>query len=363
MSLAGHFLQFADTECQPGQLYDALCRIAAAEPSVLELLSAAAPEQRRPNLLLAAVHDLVLAGDGHPLAAYFESVGGQRLVDAALHACLLDFCSERRGELLERIGSRTTQTNEIGRCAVLWPMLRHIVASTGRSRIALLDFGCSAGLNLGVDAYRYDYGEFCLGAEASAGVPVIECRLIGEARPATGAAPMPEIVERLGVDPAPTTVDDERAVRWLRACIWPHDTARRARFDRAVELARQRRWPVRAADDCTAAVEQWVARLPPGVVPLVFNSWVLTYLDRESLARHVARMETLVQRSAVMWLSAEGPALRIGNAEPPPLAADATPEQRAGTLWTLAAAAAVSPRYEVLARSHPHGKWLEWSRP
>src|SRR6185295_5626516 len=133
--LAARFRRFAGTECPPGELYDALCRIAAEEPPVLRLLMVAPPEQRRPNLLLAALHDLVLGGDTHPLAAYFESVGGTRRVDAALHACLLDFCAARRGELLEHIATRTTQTNEIGRCAVLWPVLRHIVASTGRTRI------------------------------------------------------------------------------------------------------------------------------------------------------------------------------------------------------------------------------------
>ena len=33
-----------------------------------------------------------------------------------------------------------------------------IARRSGHPKLALLDFGCSAGLNLGVDAYRYDDG-------------------------------------------------------------------------------------------------------------------------------------------------------------------------------------------------------------
>src|SRR5204863_2453035 len=84
-ALAKLFRRFARTECPPGELYDRLCRSAADEPALLQLLAVAAPEQRRPNLLLAAVHDLVLAGDAHPLSGYFQSVGGQRAADEALH--------------------------------------------------------------------------------------------------------------------------------------------------------------------------------------------------------------------------------------------------------------------------------------
>jgi hypothetical protein len=363
-ALAKLFRQFARTECPPSELYDRLCRSAADEPALLQLLAVAAPEQRRPNLLLAAVHDLVLAGDVHPLAAYFQSVGGQRPADEALHACFVDFCAARRGELLARIAGRTTQTNEIGRCAVLWPVLREIVARSGRPHVALFDFGCSAGLNLGVDAYAYDYGEFRLGAAPSPQVPCIGTRLIGPHRPrAHGVTREPLIVERLGVDPAPIDVADEAEVRWLQACLWPHDALRRARFDEAVRLARQRRWPVQRAADCTAAMQRWVEGLAPELLPVVFNSWVLTYLPRDALARHVASIEVLVQQRGAVWVSAEGPSLRIGAVQAPPLPADATAEQRAGSLWTVAMAGAAAPRHELFARSHPHGKWLEWLLP
>ena len=357
--MARRLVRFADDECRDEPLYDALCRIGAASPDILALMQAAAPEQRRANLLLAAVHDLVLAGSGHALAAYFPSVGGVTAVDAALPAHLRDFSTQHRGLLRERIATRSTQTNEIGRCAVLWPVLQHLAASTGRTRLALLDLGCSAGLNLGVDAYAFDYGSLRLGAAAAAGVPQVRCTLRGTLHP-PGDAPVPTLVERLGIDPAPVDVNDEAAVRWLRACLWPHDAPRRQRLDAAVALARRRRWPVRREADCALAAQAWAESLAPAVLPVVFNSWVLTYFAPDALARHRTLMTELVQRRGVAWISAEEPRLRSGDELPPPLPPQADHELRAGTLWALMQPGAKRPHCRVVARSHPHGKWLEW---
>ena len=354
--LARAFVRFADTECRDEPLYDALCRTAAQTPALLGLLEPAAAEQRRPNLLLAAVHDLVLAGSTHPLADYFPSVGGTRAVDDALPGHVVDFCARHDTALRERTATRATQTNEIGRCAVLWPMLHRVAQAAGGRPLALLDVGCSAGLNLGVDAYRYDVDDD--GDPHAA--PVIASRPVGARRPVF-STPAPRIVARLGIDPAPVDVADETAVRWLRACLWPHDTARRERFDRAVQLARSARWPVRREADCTQAAVAWAEAQPADVLPVIFNSWVLTYFSPEALARHVAALRGLVQRRGAAWISAEEPRLRIGDEVVPPLPPDADLERRHATLWTLMQRGDDGvPHAAVLARSHPHGKWFEW---
>jgi len=359
-TLTRWFVHFAEREFPTEPLYAALCRIAADAPQVLDLMRAAPPEQQRPNLLLASVHDLLLAGDGHPLARYFPSAGGARQVDAALRECFLDFCEHHAGTLRESIATRTTQTNEIGRCAVLWPVLQHVAASTGAASIALLDFGCSAGLNLGVDHYRYDYGDFALGAAPGAALPTIACRLLGARSPVKDAAVPWAITQRLGIDPAPIDVADDVAVRWLRACIWPHDVVRRQRLDQAITLARARHWPVRQASDCTAATLDWAAALPHDTLPVVFNSWVLTYLQPDALAEHVRRMRALIQQRGVVWICAEAPALAIGAPPAPPPERPADSAAQTHTLWTMVSRGDGEPRYDVLARSHPHGTWMEW---
>ncbi|HEX3141018.1 MAG TPA: DUF2332 domain-containing protein [Rhizobacter sp.] len=353
VQVAKSFRWFADHECADEPLYEAVTRLVAEQPGWLDLLADTPAEQQRPNLWLAAVHDLLLSGVAHPLSGYYASLGGTQAPDEALFACLAGFVAQHGAALHERMSSGSTQTNEIGRCAVLWPALQAIARRSGQPRLALLDLGCSAGLNLGVDDYRYDYGD---GTEALAGVPVLPCRVIGPRRPPQAEV---RIVQREGIDPAPVSVNDALAVRWLRACLWPSNVARIRRFDQAIALAQRSAWPVRREADCTAAVARWLDELPGDVQPVVVNSWVLTYFERPALQRHIETMTALVRERGLMWLSAEGPELRIGPVDAPPPFEEGA-QARRGSLWTLCHRTEGEPRFELLARSHGHGRWMEW---
>lgn len=344
--LSAWFEHFAEAECSDAPLYQAICRVVAGDPALLDLLGGASEEQQRPNLWLAAVHERLLAGAAHPLRDYYDTVGGARAPDDALEACLRDFVHVHDAALRERMRTASTQTNEVGRCAVLWPALHAVAGRVGNPRLALLDVGCSAGLNLGVDVYA--------GTTGAAGGPMLQARRIGERHPPTTGSV--QIVQRLGIDPAPVDVADDGAVRWLRACLWPGDAPRAERLRQAVALARQHRWPVQRVADCTAFIADWLASVPAGVQPVVFNSWVLAYFEPGALARHIAAVTGLVRRTGAVWLSAEGPATRIGG-PPAPAATAATAN---GTLWTLARRAGDGVSFEHLARSHAHGRWIEW---
>jgi hypothetical protein len=364
-ALAKLFVYFADHEVVDDPLYVALCRHVATSPALLALMQHAPPTQRVPNLLLAAVHERVLAGVSHPLCGYFPSVGGQRAPDAALPALFDDFVDTQRDALCESLATRSTQTNEIGRCAVLWPALCALVQRTWRRRLALFDFGSSAGLNLGVDGYRYDYGAFALGADARDDVPAIDCHLVGarsQGALRALAAHAPQIVARIGADPAAVDVNDAAQVRWLRACLWPCDRVRLARFDRAVALARRRGWRVQRSEDCAALIEPWLDGLPADALPVVFNSWVLHYFDKPSRQTHIESMRALVQRRGIAWLSAEGAHIALGTA-PPPSDGDAqvgTDQLAKGSLWWLTWREGAAMMSTLIARSHPHGRWLQW---
>lgn len=352
---ARQYRHFAAVECPQDPLYVAICLAVADSAELLALMAEAPPTQRRPNLLLAALHERVLAGVDHGLAAYYPSVGGTRLPDAELPARLRDFVRRERAPLLGHLRQRSTQTNECGRCAVLWPALGQVAALSGRPELALLDFGSSAGLNLGVDDYAYDYGDFRLGAPLAAGRPLIACQWRSGAPP---RAPAWRLGQRLGLDPAPIDVNDAAAVRWLRACLWPHDRERARRLELALERARRAGRQVLAAADCTAAIEPWLDGLPAGVQPVLFNSWVLAYFEPAALARHRAEVERLQRERGLVWLSAEALALRPPGLACPPLPAGEPPSS--ATLWTLQWAEGGTLRQRALAWSHPHGHWLHW---
>ncbi|TXD84342.1 DUF2332 family protein, partial [Mitsuaria sp. TWR114] len=89
--IAHHFARFAEIDGQDDPLYRALAAVIGGDAALMGLLLEAPPTQRLPVLLLAALHERILAGDPHPLAAYYASVGGTRAPDDALPATLRDF--------------------------------------------------------------------------------------------------------------------------------------------------------------------------------------------------------------------------------------------------------------------------------
>lgn len=357
--LAALLRRFGRQECGREPLYVALCERAAVDARALALLAEAPPEQRKANLLLAALHERVLAGAAPELAAYYPSAGGHRTPDAALAAALAA-CLEREWPVLVRhLRERATQTNEVGRCAALWPALGAVAAASGNASLALLDFGCSAGLNLGVDAcalrYRDDDGRpHDRGAPRDGLRAEVEALWLGDAPlpPAAGW----RLAVRDGIDPAPVDVRDPDGLRWLQACLWPHDAARRERLARAAAQLPALPHRLMRAADCIAAIEPWLAALPAGVQPVLLTSWVLYYLNEAELARLRATVDRLGRSHRLAWLCGELPHLSARGAVPPPPPLPPDGAAASQTLWTLQ----LDGRQRALAWSHPHGRWVHW---
>ena len=368
-ALQARFAFFSGEPMRDDPLNQALCAAAARRPDWAALLAHAPAPQRLPLLWLAALQDRVLAlveaGERPALAGYYASAGPARAPDAALDMHLAGFIDRHRDALAQAIATRTTQTNEIGRSAILWPVLQGLVEATGRRRLALLDVGCSAGLNLGVDRWRYRYVDDASGATVATTPPdrdprapeIACCLLAGTRAGAVARDAVPEIVARAGVDLHPVAVDDPAAVRWLRACLWPHDGLRRARFDAAVAIARTQAWPLRACTDVVAAVDEWLDGMPADAMPVVFDSWVLSYFDAPLRRRYADRLLQHVAARGAAWISADDPALsRAWWPARPESSADklanatswtvARPDGQGGVAWQLA------------ATSHAHGRWM-----
>ena len=344
---ATQFRRFADQECTDDPLYVALCHAIADNPGLLALMRHAPPTQARPNLLLAALHERVLAGSTQDLREYYASVGGRRAPDAELAPALRRFVQVHESRIVESLARRSTQTNEIGRCAVLWPSLSAVAEHSGCNELALFDFGCSAGLNLGVDGYGYDYGAFCFGLRDG---PRVRCDWHGRPPPDTSW----RIVECMGADPFPVDVMNEDAVRWLRACLWPHDRERATRLETAIEFAQLAKRRVQQSGDGLAVLTAWLDGLPTGVQPVLFNSWVLAYFSQPDFARHRERVAVLVQQCGLIEISAEVIELAPADLAAPPACTVADPQSP--TLWTLQSRSGT----RALAWSHGHGKWLDW---
>ena len=362
--LSERLRRFGREECTQEPVYAALCEIAAEDARLTALLAEAPPEQRKVNLLLAALHERVLAGAAPELAAYYPSAGGGRAPDAGLAAALATCVEREWPALVEHLRHGATQTNEVARGAAIWPALGAAAHATGAQHLALLDLGCSAGLNLGVDHFHLRYRSSDgtsheRGAARAGGVTEIESRWLGAVPPPVDAGW--RLALRHGLDPAPVDVTDPAGLRWLQACLWPHDVRRRERLARAAAQLQALPVTLTQADDCIGAIEPWLAGLPAGVQPVLLTSWVLYYFSEADLARLRATADRLALSHGLAWVCGELPALSVRDSAVPPL-----PELPAGevaasaTLWTLRHAEAQQVAERALGWSHPHGRWVAW---
>ncbi len=358
-ALAHNFRVFAAAECAGEPLYAALSAVAAGDDHVLALLMEAPYPQRRPVLMYAAIHDVLLAGVDHPLARFYRDVtsgpGLRTDVDRAGEA-FRDFCRAHRAAIAGRLATRATQTNEIGRSAVLAIALSQL----DDRPIALVDVGCSAGLNLFVDRYRIvatmpDGSTRGVGPDDGIAVPTT---IVGGDPFARGDPRPPPIARRLGIDRELLDVRNERDARWLAACLWPSDAARRARLDAAIALARDATFE-RFAGDAVATLDDALAAIGDDARPVVFHSWVVSYLDRHAKRAFADRVRRAIVERDAAWISAESANVVPGLA-PPALPHDADATQREATLWHLTTRVDGVPVARPIARSHPHGRWIDW---
>lgn len=364
--LGEHFLAFAKTvEREGATTYPDICRAVADNDAVLALLDGAPLLQRRPVLLLAAVHFLLLSGDPHPLGAFYDTVRsmtgrpGPTPADGALPDTFVNFCATHRTELERLVTTRRTQTNEVGRCSALLPGLCSIALGYGGDDpLALLDLGTSAGLNLLFDDYGYTYRDVD-GDVRRAGAPdasvIIECA----ARNDLSRLPdlhRPTLAARVGMDLSPLDPRVEDDARWLLACQWPDNPPRFDRLRTALATARaSTHFPQLVRGDILSDLRSVTDAIEGDGPLVVFHSWVASYLtedEQRSLARQVA---SLGAGRPVHHLYCESPYETPGLPTPP------SPVPRQGP--DLATALVhVPPGGEPvrLADTHPHGTWIRW---
>jgi hypothetical protein len=309
MTIAEVYRDFAVREARgvsPG--YERLSLAVAGDDEILALIGTLPPAKRQPNLLFAVVR--LLGGPVEDPGAFRRYARGNW---AAIEA---------------EVRTRAVQTNEVGRCAVLLPVLAALPQP-----LALLDVGASAGLCLYPDRYAYRYGDHGVGA----GEPVLDCAATGLVPPTR----VPEVVWRAGLDLNPLDVTDPTDVAWLDALIWPEHAHRRARLRTAAAVAAAEP-PRLVRGDAVDDLPALAARAPAGATLVVFHTSVLYHLPP---ARRRAFVE-VVRGLPGHWIAAEAPDVLPHGALPEP------PDGRLHNVLALDG--------RPLAWARSHGQAMAW---
>jgi hypothetical protein len=326
-------------------LYERVAVALSESGEALHAIEAAPARKRHPMVILAALHDLALAGRAPALAAAYAAADGDAAAGAAIDTLL-----RMTDSVVSLAVRRRTRTDETGRCAVLYPAIAEAARRTGATAVGLIDVGCSAGLNLNVDRVGITYSNGQSLGDPSSPVQ-LSCSLVG-GRPVPTRA-MPEVVARVCVDLDPVDVTDPESARWLRACLWPDQPERAARLDAEMALAATAP-PLLLRGDAVEVLPDAVARVPADALPVVTTTWALSSFPLESRLRFLHRLDEAATGRAVAWVSAEG----VGVAPAVPTLGD----RRASghSIIGLAVLDRAALRAEAIGRCWSRGRLLAW---
>jgi hypothetical protein len=345
------FQEFAETWRSRAPLYSSIATTVSRDPELAALLLRAPAPQQLPVLLFAAVHDLLLDDPSAELARWYPNLAHDpRSTDEpALASTFRSFVADHVEQVSERLATRSTQTNEVGRCALLLPAFGLLADEVGA--LGHLDVGASGGLNLLIDRYEYHYtGRDDATRVVGSSPVVIPIATRGEV-PVPPS--MPTVSRRCGIDRRPIDVTDPDEARWLEACVWPDHVERFERLAAAIELARDDP-PELLVGDALTSLAPAVERLGAGAHPVVTNSWVLNYLTAEQRIAYLAELERIGAERDLSWVYAEAP-IHI-----PELPNGPDPSNPELTVLSMVRWRDGSRIVDHLATCHPHGRSMYW---
>jgi hypothetical protein len=326
-------------------LYRRVAVALSESQEALRAIGAAPAHKRHPVVILAALHDLALAGRAPALAAAYADADGDAAGGAAIDTLL------RLTDTVAAIAARRQPpANDTGRYAVLYPAIAEAARRVGANAVGLIDVGCSAGFNLNVDRVGITYSDGqSLGDPAS---PVqLSSSIVGNR--SVPAAAMPDVVTRVGVDLDPLDVTDPDDARWLRASLWPDRPERMARLEAELALAATAP-PLLLRGDPLEVLPEAFARVPGHALPVVTTTWALSRFSLEGRLRFLHRLDESAAGRAVAWVSAEG----VGVAPAIPTLGD----RRASghSIVGLAVFDRSALRAEAIGRCWSRGRLLAW---
>lgn len=306
-------------------LYAHLIDVTIASPELMRVIQRIV-NRPPPNVYLAAIHYLLMEGRSSHLARYYQSLVAHPLPVEGVDGAFVEFVLENEEAIVDLANSRYTQTNECRRCVALLPA----VMTAPFERFHLVEIGTSAGLNLALDKYTYDFDGLKWGPDSSvhllAGVPGDQPRLRAI-----------EVGRRVGIDINVIDRNDRGDRQWLDALIWPEHDERRERLRRALELTAGLKMEL-VEGSVLDELEHVLQDLPGSEPVVVMNSFVLIQLhpdQRREVEQIVeaARSFRPVYRVSLEFVDKDDDWARL----------------EVGDQLELA----------DLGRAHPHGEWVD----
>lgn len=330
------FQHFADKEF-PGSsdLYAHLARQIAGDAEVLAIAAQASPGQPVPNLLFGAVQYLLLKGEGAALSVYYPGLAEEPKEMEASYPHFRSFVLDHKEEIIGILRSKRVQTNEVRRCAYLFPVFCSVYAKVQKP-LALVELGCSAGLQLLWDQYGYAYGGQEVYGNKDSAVR-IEAEIRGDKAPFLLSS-SPPVVYRMGIDLRVNDVHSAEDILWLRALIWPGNLGRVSMLEQAAALLKSRSDIRFVEGDGTELLPGLVRDIPEEAAVCVFHTHVANQIPEDNKHRLLHHLNDIGKHRDIV---------HVYN------------NMWDGDLHADLIVGGISSEQTIL-RADGHGRWFEW---
>lgn len=334
--LTDTFKDFAEKECiGSSPLYRELSLKIAEDEDILDLCTEVEKSQPIPNLLFGAVHYLLLKDTEHELKDYYPSLVDFPKRDRYLYRIFKDFCLENKEEIKVILKNNIVQTNEVRRCAYLFPVFSYIYAQTQKP-LSLIEIGTSAGLQLLWDQYAYSYGTGKTYGKKDSAVH-LESKVREGRIPEHLLNDVPPVAERTGVDLniVDVTVTEEKL--WLEALIWLEHADRRRNFLRAARKLQQQ--PLALIEgDGVSLLPEIAAEMSEDSTLCIFHTHVANQFTKEDKNRVEEEIRKLSEQRRVFHV--------YNNMQDRQLHIDSVFRRETKT--------------NTLGETDGHGRWFDW---
>lgn len=338
MNLKDRFIHFGEIEVkEKSSLYSILSLHISEDPEMIDLCSVIPKGQPVANLLFASVKDLLYIHNDHPLKNYYPEF--KKEVDEPNYAYpdFKDFVQNHKDDIIKRITTKYVQTNEVNRCAYLFPIFHYIYEKTGR-QMSLIEIGTSAGLQLLCDLYAYTYNS----NKSKFGNIDSDLTISSFVRkgdlPSFTSKELP-IKDRLGIDLHVLNLMDDDDVRWLKSLVWPEDLHRIEVLDKAIGQFNKANEQIRLIEaDALSCIEELAIECDNESILCIFHTHVANQLTKE-------QRETLLDR--VSEIGKKRDVFHIYN-----------------NIWDgqlhVESYINGNRNEEFKMHTHPHGEWFDW---
>ncbi|MFO1445341.1 DUF2332 domain-containing protein [Bacillus sp. Bva_UNVM-123] len=299
INLAQRFKNFASHECEgSSELYKFLSLQIAEDEELLKLCLNAKEGQPVPNLLFGAVHYLLLKGHEHPLQKYYQSLTKHPLEGKDSFNTFKDFCRANKDEMKVILKSKLVQTNEVRRCAYLYPSFCYMYNKIQKP-LSLIEIGTSAGLQLLWDKYQYSYGTNKIFGDQNSTIH-ITAEIKGNRFPSL-LQHSPPVVSKIGLDLHVNHLSDSEDFLWLKSLIWPEHEERLELFEKAAQHLKEN--PVKLVEgDGIALLSHIVEQAPSDSVICIFHTHVANQIPENMKLKLIENIRTIGSKRDIFHL-------------------------------------------------------------